>query len=78
MTGIFTPAYSVSKRTGSDGQRTERLLGTKARLVTAATVVLAVAVVIIVVGSILSRGGADESGSCRGDGRSAVAGAASD
>jgi hypothetical protein len=59
-------------------QRTERLLGTKARLVTAATVVLAVAVVIIVVGSILSRGGADESGSCRGGGRSAVARAASD
>jgi hypothetical protein len=25
MTGIFTPAYSVSKRTGSDGPRTYML-----------------------------------------------------
>jgi hypothetical protein len=27
MTGIFTPAYSVSKRTGSDGGRWPRVYG---------------------------------------------------
>jgi hypothetical protein len=27
MTGIFTPAYSVSKRTGSDGRRSRAVSG---------------------------------------------------
>jgi uncharacterized membrane protein YhaH (DUF805 family) len=58
-------------------QRTERLLTLKGRLVTLAAVVLGVAVLLIVVGSTLERGGIrNESGCCRGGGRSVVARAA--